>query len=179
VIILWGSLRPFRFSCPTRLNMPKHASRCKPFSLAILCAVFLAVLSCGPQAQRNEKSDQALRLAGTWTLNARIADGVESSISERYMRLDLNPDATFRARYRGDQSQGWTKAGQGAFSYEPPYLYLYWESGAANTLLVSELDQNRLYVHHGRNLVPLKDQEPDEIFVREKIEKGPTRSPSS
>jgi len=158
--------------------MPLFAHRHWPLPLAILCVAFLFV-SCGNPGQRSEKRDQAPHLAGIWTLNSRIADGVESPISERYMKLELNPNGTFRARYRGEQSQGWIRAGQGGFSYEPPYLNLYWESGSAATLLVSELDPSRLLVHHGRNLVPLKDQEPDEIFVRERMEKGPTRSPSS
>jgi hypothetical protein len=91
------------------------------------------------------------------------------------MRLVLNPDGTFVTNYRGDESQGWIRSGQGGFSYEPPYLNLFWENGASVTLLVTELEPDRILVHHGRNHVPLKDQEPQEIFVRQKMERGPTR----
>ncbi len=141
---------------------------------------FLLVLqfSCGGQTYKSEKTEHAMRLAGTWSLKARIAQGEESPVTERFMKLVLQPGGTFRAEYRWDQAQGWIPAGQGGFSYAPPNLTLFWEAGAVSNLLVSEIESDKILLHHGRNLAPLKDQEPDEIFVRLKIEKGPTRSPS-
>jgi hypothetical protein len=94
------------------------------------------------------------------------------------MKLTFNPDGSFLASYRGDGTQNWIRAGQGGFAYHPPYLSLHWETGPVLTLLVREADSERLLIHHGRNVIPLKDQEPDEIFVKQKIEKGPTRGQS-
>jgi len=147
-------------------------------ALAALFVICLGMASCGGDLPSTDKKGEVSRLAGTWTLKARISDGVEAPAAERCMRLELHRDGTFKAKYRGNTAQSWIKAGQGAFSYGPPYLNLYWESGAMNSLLVNELDQDRMLIHHGRNLAPLKDQEPEELFTREKIEKGPTRSPS-
>lgn len=144
-----------------------------------LFLIFLVMASCGGDIPGPDKKNEVSRLSGTWTLKSRMTDGGgEAPAAERCMRLELHRDGTFNAKYRGTTSQPWIKAGQGAFSYAPPYLDLYWESGAKISLLVTELDQDRILVHHGRNLAPLKDQEPEELFTRERIEKGPTRSPS-
>jgi len=139
--------------------------------------VAVILLSCDSKPSKQTGADTQ-PILGTWTLKARITDGVEAPATERIMRLTLNPDGTFRALYRGDETQNWIKAGQGAFAFEPPYVTLHWESGAVTTIMVSQIEPDRLLVHHGRNLVPLKDQEPEEIFTRQKVEKGPTRGPS-
>ncbi len=91
------------------------------------------------------------------------------------MKLVLNSDGAFIANYRGEINQEWILAGQGAFSYDPPTLNLYWDTGRVINLLVDESQPDRLVLHHGKNIAPLKDQEPDEVFVRFKGEKGPTR----
>lgn len=108
-------------------------------------------------------------------MTARIVDGLEVPVGERVMKLTLHPDGTFLANYRGDITQDWILAGQGAYSYEAPMLNLYWDSGRVINLLVDESQPDRLVLHHGRNVAPLKDQEPDEVFSRHKGEKGPTR----
>ncbi|HMK37209.1 MAG TPA: hypothetical protein VK463_19200 [Desulfomonilaceae bacterium] len=141
-----------------------------------LCIFFVA--ACDTKTASVSKTDNAPVLAGTWVLQTRIAEGVESPATQRFLKLTFNSDGSFRAGYRGDDTQKWIRAGQGGFSYTPPYLNLYWETGPILTVLVSEAGPERLVIHHGRNLVPLKDQEPDEIFVRQKVEKGPTRSQS-
>jgi len=147
-------------------------------AVSIACLGLLA-LSCSKQsAGTSVKNEHLARIAGTWTLQARMTDGVESPAKQRLMRLLLSSDGTFTTNYKGEESQGWIRAGMGGFSYEPPFLNLYWENGASVTLLVTELEADRILVHHGRNQVPLKDQEPEEIFVRQKIERGPTRKPS-
>ena len=78
----------------------------------------------------------------------------------------------------GKRTQEWIQAGDGAFSYDPPLLTLYWDSGATARLLVVESGPERLVFHHGRNLAPLNNQEPDEVFSRQKTEKGPVKKPS-
>jgi hypothetical protein len=144
--------------------------------LLTLAALSLLLVSCGSQTPTSEKkSDQRGSLAGKWLLQARLADGVEAPATDRILELTFNKEGTFRANYRGDASQKWVRAGQGRYSYDPPLLTLYWEAGPASTLLVDELNPDRIRVHHGRTTVPLKDQEPDEIFVRRTVEKGPTK----
>jgi hypothetical protein len=138
----------------------------------------LLLLSCGGPTTTEQKNDESRRLAGTWTLKTRIKDGVGSPVTERFMRLVLKENGTFFADYKGEESQRWIRAGQGGFSYSPPMLQFYWDNGPVVTLIVVEAEQGRLLVHHGRNLVPLKNQEPDEVFVGETPQKGPTRKPA-
>jgi hypothetical protein len=144
--------------------------------LLTLCALLAA---CGERpADLNEPSADARLIAGAWVLQGRMSEESETPASERIMRLVFTPRGTFRAHYRGDASQQWIRAGQGGFAYSSPNLTLFWENGATANLLVTEQTPDRMKVHHGRNLVPLKDQDPDEIFVRESLEKGPTRGAS-
>lgn len=138
----------------------------------------LVLVSCADQTPTVQTSDEALQLAGSWVLKARISNGKETPAKQRILQLVLKPDGTFTAYFRGDEHQDWIKAGQGGFSYAPPLLTFFWENGTAVRLLVTELQPDRIKIHHGRNLVPLKDQEPEEIFVRKKLDKGPTRKAS-
>lgn len=144
--------------------------------LALLGGLLLA--SCSDKGVSIQKNENASRLVGTWLLKARLIDGKETPATERYMKLQLKDDETFRSWYRGEASQPWISAGQGAFSYDPPHLSLHWDSGATVTLLVTEKGPETLEIHHGRNVVPLKDQDPPEVFVRQKPQTGPTRGPS-
>lgn len=156
-------------------------SRCRHFSgqaLLYTTLFSLLVLSCQTSTSTEQKKDESGRLAGTWTLQSRIKDGVSTPVNQRFMRLVLKDNATFHADYRGEESQRWIRAGQGGFSYNPPLLQFHWDNGQVVTLVVIEAEPQKLVVHHGRNLVPLKDQEPDEIFVSEPPEKGPTRKPA-
>jgi hypothetical protein len=134
-----------------------------------------SLISCQSTSSDSNAKDQRARISGTWLMTARMLDGSEVPVTERVMRLALNSDGTFYANYRGEMNQDWILAGQGAYSYEPPLLNLYWDSGRVINLLVDESQPEKLVLHHGRNAAPLKDQEPDEIFVRHKGEKGPTR----
>lgn len=145
--------------------------------LGLLLLGTLAV-SCTSQPKSAEKNGDALRLNGTWVLTSKVIEGRDTPVTNRLMKLVFNNNGTFRAIYRGDEGQTWIGAGAGGFSYAPPLLTLFWDSGPAVTIVVEEKDPERLLFHHGRNLVPLINQEPDEIFVRQKIEKGPTRQPS-
>ena len=138
--------------------------------LATLAAISLLLISCGKDSQPVKNPDEAKLLAGTWVLNARIVEGKEEPATGRQMRLILKQDSTFGADFRGEADQKWTRAGQGAFSYIAPDLTFFWDSGQAVSLLVVERDANHFRVHHGRNLVPLKEADPDEIFVREEPE---------
>ncbi len=142
-------------------------------SLATLC---ILLLSCGNQTSTSEKkSDQKGALAGKWLLQARFVNGVEVPVHDRIFELTFDKEGTFQAYYQGDASQKWVRAGQGRYSYAPPLLTLYWESRTTSTLLVDELNPDRMRLHRGRTTVPMKDQEPDEIFTRWKVEKGPTK----
>jgi hypothetical protein len=150
--------------------------------LTILCVFMLhsaLLIGCqNPTNIQDEKTHKPGKLLGTWTLAARIQDGQELPATQRVMRLTFSDKGTFTAEYRADSSQPWIRPGKGVFRYASPTLSLYWDSGAVSTLLVTEMDQERILVHHGRNLVPLKDQEPGEIFQRQRMEKGPTRAAS-
>lgn len=139
----------------------------------ILSAFFF--VSCGSQNTAPQKTENAARFSGVWDLKYRIVDDSETPVTQRFMRLALNTDGTFRTDYRGDAAQKWIKAGQGAFSYNPPLLSMHWESGATSVLLVRDPTSERMVLHHGRNLVPMAEQDPDEVFVRLNPEKGPTR----
>jgi hypothetical protein len=153
----------------------------KPFSPIALSLAFLLGLfaaACSDNTPKVEKRAHNDQLAGTWELKARIAGSLESPAKERFIRLNLKPDGTFAADFRGEAHQHWIRAGEGGFSYEPPLLSFFWDSGAAVTFLVTELAADRMKLHRGRNLAPLKEQEPEEVFIRRKIEKGPTRKPS-
>lgn len=144
-----------------------------------LCLLpLLAVSCCTENTAKVEKTDKASSLAGTWTMKSRVVEDAEEPVALRFLKLNLKEDGTFRADYRGEENQKWIQAGQGGFSYEPPLLTLYWDSGQVKSLLVREIQPEQLTMHHGRNLVPLKDQEPDEVFLRQKESKGPTRGPS-
>lgn len=145
--------------------------------LVLLLLGTLAV-SCTSKPKSADESADASRLNGTWVLTAKVVEGQDVPVTSRLMKLVFNNNGTFRAVYRGDKGQAWIGAGAGGFSYAPPFLTLFWDSGPAVTIVVEEKNAERLLFHHGRNLVPLKNQEPDEIFVRQKIEKGPTRQPS-
>jgi hypothetical protein len=145
--------------------------------LGLLILGTLAI-SCTSQPKSAEKSSDASRLAGTWVLTSKVVEGQAVPVTARFMKLTFNNNGTFRAIYRGDARQAWIGAGAGGFSYTPPILTLFWDSGPEVTIVVEEKDVERLQFHHGRNLVPLNNQDPDEIFVRQKTEKGPTRQPS-
>ncbi len=99
-------------------------------------------------------------------LTSRIDQNGEKEARQRLIKLILQPDSTFQARYRGVPEQDWILAGKGAFSYEKPLLKFFWESGSTVTFLVTDENQDRMTLHHGLNLAPLEDQEPDEVFVR-------------
>lgn len=146
----------------------------------LMLLMFCALLSaCGERpSDLDEPSSDARLIAGTWVLQARMSGDAETPASDRIMRLVFTPHGTFRAHYRGDASQPWIRAGRGGFAYSSPTLTLFWENGATANLLIIEQTPDRMKVHHGRNLVPLKDQDPDEIFVKQKIEKGPTQGAS-
>jgi hypothetical protein len=148
-------------------------------ALAFLLALCAALVACSERPSGVDSlSADARLIVGTWVLQARVSGHTETPATQRIMRLILTPQATFTAYYRGDASQQWIRAGQGGFAYSSPTLTLYWENGATATLLVTEQTTDRMRVHHGRNLVPLKSQDPDEMFARQKIEKGPTQGAS-
>jgi hypothetical protein len=134
--------------------------------------------SCSSEKTKTETSNEVSRLAGPWVLSARVVDGQETPAAERSLKLVLNADGTFVGQFRGDEQQPWIKAGQGAFTYSPPLVQFYWDRGSVVTLLMLEEQPDRLVMHHGRNLVPLKDQEPIEVYVKGEAKKGPTRSGS-
>jgi len=148
--------------------------------ISILSLLLLGTLavSCTSQPKPAEKNGDASRLTGTWVLTSKVVDGQDIPVTSRLMKLVFNSNGTFRAIYRGDEGQDWIRAGAGGFSYTPPLLTLFWDSGPPVTIVVEEKDPERLLFHHGNSLVPLNNQDPDEIFVRQKTEKGPTRQPS-
>ena len=147
-------------------------------SAAALILVTILLISCDRQMGSVPKNESNSQLAGTWLIQSRIIDGADSPTDERFIGFVFDADGLFYSKYRGEKNQEWIQAGNGAFSYHPPLLTLYWDSGATATLLVVESGPERLVFHHGRNLAPLINQEPDEVFARQKMEKGPVRKPS-
>jgi hypothetical protein len=143
--------------------------------LAVLLMMGLFLTSCTGQSTAPQRGDQGIALAGIWDLKARMENEAETPVTQRFMRLVFNPDGTFRAEYRGDESQKWVRAGQGGFSFRPPLLNMHWDSGAVSTLLLQNNDPDRIVLHHGRNMVPLAEQDPDEVFVKLTPDKGPKR----
>jgi len=146
--------------------------------LIVFTLLSLSLTSCDRQTGISQKNENNSQLAGTWIIKSRIVDGAELPADQRQIRFVFEPSGLFKANYRGEQIQDWIRAGDGSFSYDPPILTLYWDSGATATLLVVEAESDRLVLHHGRNLVPLVNQDPTEIFTRQIIEKGPVRKPS-
>ena len=143
---------------------------------AALAALFLA--SCARDAQVSAPQDQAGLLSGTWILTSRIEEGKEVPVAERFMRLVLREDGAYRAEYRGDATQKWIVAGRGVFSFVPPVVQFFWDSGDVTSFLVLERDSNRLHLHHGVSLAPLKEQSPDEIYRRDASGTPGPRKPS-
>jgi len=147
-------------------------------SAAALILLSILLISCDRQTGSVQRNENNTRLAGTWIIQSRIINGVASPADERFIGFAFGADGLFKAKYRGETNQDWIRAGDGTFSYDPPLLTLYWDSGATAALLVVESGPERLVFHHGRNLAPLINQEPDEVFTRQKTEKGPVRKPS-
>ena len=145
---------------------------------AATLAAALLLTSCARDTQLRDPQDQAGLLSGTWILGSRIEDGKEVPVKERFMKLVLHDDGTYRAEYRGDATQQWIVAGQGAFSFVPPVVRFFWDSGDVTTFLVVERDPNRLHLHHGATLAPLKEQEPDEVYQRETSGTPASKKPS-
>ncbi len=137
-----------------------------------LSLIVLFSLSCGGPTGSIQKNENNSRLLGTWILHSRLSAETETPADQRQIKFTFLGNDLFSAQFRGDAVQEWIGAGRGSFSYEPPYLLLYWDSGATAALLVTEASTERIRIHHGRNLVPMAGQEPDELFVKQKTDAG-------
>jgi hypothetical protein len=131
--------------------------------------------SCQDRKAVSTTTEVPPELLGTWVLAARIVDGQEQPANDRVIKLVFRKNGTFQASFRGEPNQAWVAAGQGAYSYNSPLMSLHWDSGRTVPLLISVLTPDRIRVHHGREMTPMLDQEPDEIFQKAQQEKGPTR----
>lgn len=150
------------------------------FVFCSLCFISLACFSACQEHRAQTKTKEAPpELLGTWVLTNRIIDGQDTPVQERLIKLTFKKEGVFQASYKGEPRQAWISAGRGAFVCNPPMLSLFWDSGRVVPLLIGELTSERLRVHHGRNTVPIKDQEPDEIFQKAPQEKGPTKGGAS
>ena len=141
-------------------------------------AGFVALTSCQDHKSTQKIKEPPDELIGAWVLSDRVIDGQLTPIQDGIIKLTFRKTGKFQASFQGQPNQKWVEAGQGVFSYDPPLLSLYWDSGRVVPLLLSELSSESLRFHHGRTTVPLKDQEADEVFKRLKPEKGPTRGTS-
>jgi hypothetical protein len=139
------------------------------FLLIVFC--FLFCVGCEKKGAPVVNAENAGKLVGTWTLVSKIDDDKETPVTQRFLKLEFKPDGSFKAAFKGEENQSWIQPGQGGYAYTPPLLTLYWQTGNSLSLLVFELGPDKLRFHHGRNMLPTKDQEPDEIFVRAKSEK--------
>ena len=148
------------------------------FAVFLLCFISVSLL-CSCQEQKTQISAEVpSELLGTWVLAARIINGQDAPAQDRVVTIVFKKNGVFETSYKGEPDQEWVRAGQGAYSYNPPILSLHWDSGRVVPLLLSNLTPESFRAHHGRGLAPLKDQEPDEIFKKAQKEKGPTRSGS-
>lgn len=156
--------------------MMKNLSICAIYILCFCCMALM--ISC--QEQRAQFSSEIHpELVGTWVLTARIIQGQETPAKNRVVKLIFRKDGTFETSYKGETGQEWVQAGRGAYSYNAPILSLHWDSGRIVPLLLTKVTAEGFRAHHGRDLAPLKDQEPDEIFEKVQNQKGPTRSSGS
>ncbi len=162
------------------MGRPLNSFRTSPFSLCEASAVtnrlvcLVLVVSCvmgcssGGRSPSAQSDDNARLLAGTWVLRSRVSgEGREEPAVERQMRLALTENGRFHAQYRGDSSQPWIRLGKGAFTYVPPWVTFYWESGRVAVLTVLEKGAETMKVMHGRNMAPMAGQEPDELYAKE------------
>ncbi|MBM4326193.1 MAG: hypothetical protein FJ118_03425 [Deltaproteobacteria bacterium] len=139
--------------------------RCASLARAAGVLLSLVLYSCGGAGTPGALNEEAKLLSGTWNLTFRKTLDREEPATSRLLKLTLRDDSTFQALYRGDLTQEWIVAGQGAFSCSASLLRLFWDSGQQTTLLVRERSPDRLVLRHGYNLVPLREQEPDEVFT--------------
>ncbi len=154
----------------------KIMKKTKILSLGLLLLVCLGLFSsCQERKAPRTTTEVPSELLGTWVLAARIVDGQEQPANDRVIKLVFRKDGTFHASFRGEPNQAWVAAGKGAYSYNSPLMSLHWDSGRTVPLLISVLNPDRIRVHHGREMTPMTDQEPDEIFQKAQQEKGPTR----
>ncbi len=151
----------------------------RDFAICLLLAAgVVALLSCQDNKSTQKMKEPPDELIGTWVLSDRIIDGQSSPTQNGIIKLSFRKTGKFQASFQGEPNQKWVEAGQGVFSYDPPLLTLYWDSGRVVPLLLSNLSSDSLHFHHGRTMIPLKDQEADEVFRKVKPEKGPTRGTS-
>ncbi len=153
--------------------MTKNLSIFAIYTLCFFCLVLM--ISCQEKGVQSS-SEVHPELVGTWVLTARTIQGQETPAKDRVLKLTFRKDGTFETSYQGETSQAWVQAGQGGYSYIAPILSLHWDSGRVVPLLITNLTSESFRAHHGRDLTPLKDQEPDEIFMKVQNQKGPTRS---
>ena len=147
----------------------------KILTLGLLLLACICLLgSCQERKALRTTTEVPSELLGTWVLAARIVDGQEQPANDRVIKLVFRKDGTFHASFKGEPKQAWIAAGQGAYSYNSPLMSLHWDSGRTVPLLISVLNPDRIRVHHGREMTPMTDQEPDEIFQKAQQEKGPT-----
>ena len=143
--------------------------------ITVIASMSLLLASCSTEkAAHEDGGGQARLLTGTWLLKSRFIKGNWTPAIQRQIKLDMTDRGTFTACYRGDGNQAWIVAGAGAFDYDPPNLTFFWDSGQLVRLVVLERNAKRIVIHHGPNFAPLKDQEPDELFV---VRKAASKSP--
>jgi hypothetical protein len=139
------------------------------FGIAYLALILTVCFigGCSKDSISRRTENKAQELAGTWKLKSRIIEEHVVPAEKRQLLFEFNKDSTFKTFYRPESGEKWVKAGEGALLYEPPNLVMYWDDGRETHLIVLERNEKLLKVHHGRNLAPLEDQRPQELFVSE------------
>ncbi len=138
--------------------------------LRVICSLIVIALlvGCFKESPTIPSNEQAKLLEGTWAIKSRVtAEGVEQLAPDRQMKLTLTGTGLFKAQYRGDSGQQWIALGQGAFSYDPPWVTFYWDSGRITAITVLDKGSDTMKIRHGRNLAPVEGGEPDEIYAKE------------
>lgn len=134
---------------------------------AAIASVMCLVVSCARERPAEPKDTSATEsLAGTWLLTSRLTDEGEKPAENRLVKLALDKNGTFRFLFQGDKTQPWIAPGEGAFSYTPPTLTFYWDNGSRVSFLVVEKSDERMRLHRGFNLVPMRGADPDEVYMK-------------
>ena len=82
-----------------------------------------------PRQKTQISAEVPSELLGTWVLAARIINGQDAPAQDRVVTIVFKKNGVFETSYKGEPDQEWVRAGQGAYSYNPPILSLHWDSG--------------------------------------------------
>ena len=138
--------------------------------------LMLCCTSCSEQTSAPEEPNQAQLIAGTWTLTSTVDKGKTTKALDHQKRIIIKEDGAFELLVRTKDRQDWSTFGTGVLFFRPPLLTFYWNSGAEETLTITEREANRIVLRVGQSFAPTKDLHPDEIYERTSTKSNPSES---